>query len=252
MAFAGSTVHIGCAFSIVEILAVLHRSHLRYPDNNPGHPDRDFLVLSKGHGVMAQYACMHERGWLPKSALANYFKDGTHLRGLGEAGVNGLEVTGGSLGHGLSVGAGLALAAKLKRTDQNVYAIVGDGEANEGPIWEAMLFASHFGLDNLLIIIDKNDFQAMGATREVLNGGDLAAKFRAFDFDTECVDGHNEAALDSAIQALKGLKNGRPKAIVAQTVKGRGVSFMAGNNVWHYTRLTPETYSAAVAEVESS
>jgi transketolase len=252
MAFAGSTVHIGCAFSIVEILAVLHRSHLRYPDNNPEHPDRDFLVLSKGHGVMAQYACMHERGWLSKSALANYFKDGTHLRGLGEADVTGLEVTGGSLGHGLSVGAGLALAAKLKQTDQSVYAIVGDGEANEGPIWEAMLFAGHFRLDNLLIVIDKNDFQAMGATRDVLDGGDLAAKFRAFDFDTETVDGHDEAALDAALQRLKQLKNGRPKAIIAQTVKGQGVSFMAGDNVWHYTRLTQETYGAAVAELESS
>jgi len=218
MAFAGSAVHIGCAFSIVEILAVLHRSHLRFPGNDPEHADRDFLVLSKGHGVMAQYACMHERGWLPKSALARYFKDGTHLRGLGEAAVTGLEVTGGSLGHGLSVGAGLALAAKFKQSDQRIYAIVGDGEANEGPIWEAMLFAAHFRLDNLLVVIDKNDFQAMGATRDVLNGGDLAAKFQAFDFDTETVDGHDEAALDGALNTLKTLRNGRPKAIIAQTV----------------------------------
>lgn len=252
MAFAGSTVHIGCAFSIVEILAVLHRSHLHYPDNDPEHADRDFLVLSKGHGVMAQYACMHERGWLPKSALANYFKDGTHLRGLGEADVTGLEVTGGSLGHGLSVGAGLALAAKLKHTDQRVYAVVGDGEANEGPIWEAMLFAAQFRLDNLLIVIDKNDFQAMGATCDVMDGGDLVAKFRAFDFDTEAVDGHDEAALNAALKQLKDLNNGRPKAIIAQTVKGKGVSFMEGSNVWHYTRLTPETYAAALREVENS
>jgi transketolase len=252
MAFAGSTVHIGCAFSIVEILAVLHRSHLRYPENNPKHADRDFLVLSKGHGVMAQYACMHERGWLTKSALQNYFGDGTHLRGLGEVGVVGLEVTSGSLGHGLSVGAGLALAAKLKQTSQIIYAIIGDGEANEGPIWEAMLFAAHFRLDNLLIVIDKNDFQAMGATRDVLDSGDLVAKFQAFDFDTEAVDGHDEAALDSALNRLKNLKNGRPKAIIAQTVKGRGVSFMEGDNKWHYTRLTPETYAAAVREVENS
>jgi transketolase len=252
MAFAGSTVHIGCAFSIVEILAVLHRGHLRYPDNNPEHADRDFLVLSKGHGVMAQYACMYERGWLPKSALENYFKDGTHLRGLGEADVTGLEVTGGSLGHGLSVGAGLALAAKLKQTDQMVYAIVGDGEANEGPIWEAMLFAAHFRLDNLLVLIDKNDFQAMGSTRDVLDGGDLVAKFRAFGFDTEAVDGHDEAGLNSTLHRLKGLKNGNPKAIIAQTVKGKGVSFMEGDNSWHYTRLTSETYAAAISEVEGN
>lgn len=252
MAFAGSTVHIGCAFSIVEILAVLHRSHLRYPDNDPEHVDRDFLVLSKGHGVMAQYACMHERGWLPINALASYFKDGTKLRGLSEAEVTGLEVTGGSLGHGLSVGAGLALAAKIDRKDQMVYAIVGDGEANEGTIWEAMLFAAHFKLDNLVIVIDKNDFQAMGATRDVLDSGNLVEKFRAFGFDTEAVDGHDEAALDTALGQLKHFKNGRPKAIIAQTVKGKGVSFMEGNNMWHYTRLTPETYAAAIREVEGT
>jgi transketolase len=250
MAFAGSTVHIGCAFSIVEILAVLHRDHLRYPDNDPEHEARDYLVLSKGHGVMAQYACLYERGWLTKSALENYFKDGTHLRGLGEVDVTGIEVTAGSLGHGLSVGVGLALAAKLKQTDQMVYAIVGDGEANEGPIWEAMLFAAHFRLDNLLIVLDKNDFQAMGSTREVMDGGDLVAKFRAFGFDTEAVGGHDEEALHAAFIALKAQKNGRPKAAIAQTVKGKGVSFMEGDNIWHYTRLNSETHAAAVREVE--
>lgn len=250
MAFAGSSVHIGCAFSIVEILAVLHRTHLRYPGNDPENALRDYLVLSKGHGVMAQYACLQERGWVPKSALEIYFQDGTHLRGLGEASVTGLEVTAGSLGHGLSVGAGLALAAKRKRTDQMVYAVVGDGEANEGPIWEAMQFAAQFRLDNLLVVIDKNDFQAMGSTREVMDGGDLVAKFRAFGFDTMGLDGHDEGELDCAFAALKAQKNGRPKAVIAQTVKGKGVSFMEGNNIWHYTRLTPDAYAAAIREVE--
>jgi transketolase len=170
---------------------------------------------------------------------------------LGEVDVPGVEVTAGSLGHGLSVGAGLALAAKLKKTDQMVYAIVGDGEANEGPIWEAMLFAAHFQLDNLFIILDKNDFQAMGTTREIMDGGDLPGKFKAFGFDVQAANGHDETALHYAFNALKAQKNGRPKAIIAQTIKGKGVSFMEGNNIWHYTRLTPQTYADATREIET-
>src|SRR4051794_7830298 len=135
MAFAGSTVHIPCAFSIIEILSVLHRSFLFYPNNDPDAAGRDYLVLSKGHGVMAQYACMHERGWLSDGDISGYFSDGSHLKGLSDSRVRGLEVTSGSLGHGFSVAVGLALAAQLNQSKQSVYAIVGDGELNEGPIW---------------------------------------------------------------------------------------------------------------------
>jgi transketolase len=145
MAFAGSTVHIGCAFSIIEILAVLYRSHLNLGDGQPESSERDYLVLSKGHGVMAQYACMYELGWLTDQDIQNYFSNGTVLKGLSDAHVPGLEVTSGSLGHGLSVGVGLALAAKRRQTGQRCFAIVGDGEINEGSIWEALLFAGHSG-----------------------------------------------------------------------------------------------------------
>lgn len=252
MAYAGSTVHIGCAFSIVEILAVLYRNHLRYPDNNPQAAERDYLVLSKGHGVMAQYACLHEKGWLTTSDLENYFSDGTRLKGLSDAHVVGCEVTSGSLGHGLSVGVGLALAAKLSKTDQYCYAIVGDGEMNEGPMWEAMLFAKHSALDNLIVIVDENGFQAMGKTSEVLHLGSLQDKFTAFGFEAVSIDGHDEAALDQALTHLKKNKNGTPKAIIAATVKGKGVSFMEHQNLWHYTRLTEQTRSLAIAELEQS
>ena len=136
MAYAGGTVHIGCAFSIIELLAVLYRSHLRYPGNNPQATERDYLVLSKGHGVMAQYACMRELGWLKDEAFSGYFADGSELKGLSDSRVPGLEVTSGSLGHGFSVGVGMAMGAKLRGTDQKTYALVGDGEINEGPIWE--------------------------------------------------------------------------------------------------------------------
>lgn len=250
MAYAGSTVHIGCAFSIVELLAVLYRNHLRLDKADPHSPQRDYMVLSKGHGVMAQYACLNEIGWLPDEELSRYFGNGTRLKGLADAHVPGIEATAGSLGHGLSVGVGLALGAKRNGTDQMCYALVGDGELNEGAIWEAALFASQFKLDNLIVIVDANGFQAMGTTDEVMGLGNMEAKFVAFDFDAVSIDGHDEIAIDKAYVDLKSRKNGRPKAIIAKTIKGKGVSFMENDNIWHYTRLNPQTYDNAVAELE--
>jgi len=251
MAYSGATVHIGCAFSIVEVLAVLYRDHLRLDPANPHSVGRDYMVLSKGHGIMAQYACLYELGWLSQADIRNYFKDGTRLKGLADVHVPGVEATAGSLGHGLSVAVGLALAAKLNKTDQVCYALIGDGELNEGAIWEAVLFAAHFKLDNLIVVVDKNDFQAMGSTDEVMGLGDIEAKFTVFGFDSATLDGHNEPALDAGFHALRAKRNGRPKAMVANTVKGKGVSFMEHNNAWHYTRLSPDTYQAALAELET-
>lgn len=249
MAYSGATVHIGCAFSIVELLAVLYRKHLQFDPANPVSPNRDYMVLSKGHGVMAQYACLHELGWLTDDDIGQYFKNGTRLKGLADTHIPGVEATAGSLGHGLSVAAGLALAAKLNKTSQTCYALVGDGELNEGAIWEAVLFSTHFKLDNLVVIVDKNGFQAMGTTDDVIALGNIEEKFRAFGFDATSIDGHDEAAIDAAYTSMKAAHNGRPKAIVATSVKGKGVSFMEHNNIWHYTRLTPETHAAAIAEL---
>lgn len=251
MAFAGSTVHIVCAFSIVEILAVLYRNQLRLGNGTPRAEGRDYLVLSKGHGVMAQYACMRELGWLNDEDIHNYFGNGTILKGLSDAHVPGLEVTSGSLGHGLSVGVGMALGAKRNGSGQRCYAIVGDGEMNEGAIWEAILFAAHFQLDNLTLIVDENGFQAMGATQDILDLGNLVEKLTAFGFDSEAVDGHDEVRLDETLSRMKHAGNGRPKAIVAKTVKGKGVSFMENRNSWHYTRLTQATYAEALAELSA-
>lgn len=249
MAYAGATVHIGCAFSIVELLAVLYRKHLRYPGNNPRSAERDYLVLSKGHGVMAQYACMHAKGWLPDSALSGYFSDGSNLKGLSDSRIAGLEVTSGSLGHGFSVGVGLALSAKLRKTEQKTYAIVGDGELNEGPVWEGAMFAAHHQLNNLMVVVDENGFQAMGSTDEILRLGSIKGKFESFGFEAFEVDGHDEVAIDAAIEHLWASDTAKPKALIARTVKGKGVSFMENNNVWHYTRLSPDTYALAVDEV---
>jgi transketolase len=247
MAWAGRSAHIGCALSLVEILAVLHRNWLRYPGNNPDAEGRDYLLLSKGHGVMAQYACMRERGWIGDADMDTYFHDGTPLFGLSDARVAGLECTSGSLGHGFSVGVGLAFAAKRKNTGQKTFVVVGDGEINEGPVWEGALFAAQQALSDFTVIVDKNGFQAMGRTRDILNLGSLAEKFAAFGFATAEVDGHDETALDNALKAFETGAGGRPRALVAKTIKGKGIPFMEGNNAWHYTRLNNETREQALA-----
>jgi len=250
MAYAGSTVHIGCAFSIVELLTVLYRHHLRYPGNDPRAAGRDYLVLSKGHGVMAQYACMREKGWLDDACIGAYFRDGTELKGLSDSRVAGLEVTSGSLGHGLPVAVGIAMGLKRRGADQKVYAITGDGELNEGTIWEGAMVASHHRMDNLMVLVDRNGFQAMGTTEDVLALGDLEAKFASFGFETLSVDGHDEVAIDAAVRRLWTSITGKPKAIIARTIKGKGVPFMEADNRWHYTRLDERSYAAALQSLE--
>ena len=249
MAYAGATVHIGCAFSIIELLAVLYRHHLRYPGNDPLADGRDYLILSKGHGVMAQYACMRELGWLPDAAFSRYFSDGSALKGLSDSRIAGLEVTSGSLGHGFSVGVGMAMGAKLRGTDQKTYALVGDGEINEGPIWEGALFAAHHELKNFMVIVDENGFQAMGRTRDVLKLGSIGAKFESFGFEVLSVDGHDECAIGRSIARLQASELMSPKALIATTVKGKGVPFMENDNRWHYTRLDPDMYALALAAI---
>lgn len=252
MAYAGSTVHIGCAFSIIELLAVLYRKYLRYPGNDPVAALRDYFVLSKGHGVMAQYACMRELGWLKDESFSGYFADGSDLKGLSDSRVPGLEVTSGSLGHGFSVGVGMAMGAKLRGTDQKTYVLVGDGEINEGAIWEGALFAAHHELQNFMVIVDENGWQAMGRTQDVLKLGSIQSKFESFGFDAMPIDGHDELAIDEAISQFWASGSTAPKALIAKTVKGKGVPFMEHNNMWHYTRLDQETYVQALAAVAGS
>jgi transketolase len=248
MAFHGQSVHVACAFSLVEICSVLYSRFLRFDPGSAVSPDRDFLILSKGHGVMALYACFREIGWLTDGDLDTYFRNGTHLRGLCEADVPGCEVTSGSLGHGLPIATGIAFGLRRLRSDRRVFCIVGDGEMDEGPMWEAMLFAVHQKLDNLTLIVDANRYQAMGRTEDVLGLEPLPAKFEAFGFAAKECDGHDPGALTRCLSDL--LRNGsRPGALVARTTKGHGVSFMADDNRWHYTRLTEDDYIRAVQEL---
>jgi transketolase len=248
MAYNGSTVHIPCAFSIVEIVSVLYSKFLKI-GSQPKDPSRDYFILSKGHGIMAVYACLKELGWLTEDDILNYFKDGTKLKGLSDCHVPGIEATTGSLGHGLSVAAGIALGLKFKNSPQKVYCIVGDGESNEGSIWEALLFAAHWRLNNLVVIFDCNGYQAMGRTEDIMRLDSLRKKLEAFNFETVELNGHDESVLETSFNNFLQSKSDMPKAIVANTIKGKGVSFMEAQNHWHYTRLTNEIYSQSLKEL---
>ena len=248
MAHHGRSAHVGCALSLVEICAALFGGVMRYDRSDPLSPERDILVLSKGHGVMALYACFRELGWVGDEELRNYLVNGTRLRGVSEANVPGCEVTGGSLGHGLPVAVGMAYGLLRRQSQRRVWCVVGDGEMNEGAIWEAMLFAAHHRLVDLTMIVDANGFQAMGHTDDVLRLEPLVAKCAAFGFDTVECDGHDMTALAAVLHDGRD-ERARPRAVIARTVKGSGVSFMAADNRWHYRRIDDGTLAAALGEI---
>lgn len=249
MAFFGQSVHVPSAFSIVEILRVLYDKHLSYPENNPRHPLRDFLVLSKGHGVMALYPFLEARGWIPGSALDSYFSDASLLPGLCEAVIPGCEANTGSLGQGLPVAVGLAKSSRILETGQKVFCVIGDGEINEGSVWEALMYAGHHRLSNLTVIVDQNRFQAMGQTSEVLSIRNLETALASFGFTVKHVDGHSERALDDALTPTIDNAAAPPLAIIANTTKGKGVQFMEDNNSWHYKRLDRDAFDRASLQV---
>lgn len=248
MAYFAQSAHVGCALSLVEILSVIYSDVLRYDPGNSVASRTDKLVMSKGHGIMAQYACMREIGWIKKHDIEHYLSNGTRLRGLAESGTPGIEVSGGSLGHGLSVAVGMALASRILKDDKRVYCIVGDGEMNEGAIWEAIMFAAQHKLNNLVLIVDRNRLQAMGKTSDILDMSAIEHRLTSFGFKSVTCDGHDLTSIKSAFETLF-LEKNLPLALVAETVKGKGISFMEGNNIWHYTRLTSEAYAAALREI---
>lgn len=243
MAYGAQCAHLGCAMSLVEIVSVLYGQIMRI--QGPNDPNRDYLCLSKGHGVMALYAAFARMGWLEQAELDSYLKPGARLKGCSEEGIPGLEVTSGSLGHGFPVATGLALGALRLGTHQRVYCIAGDGEMNEGTMWEAALFAAHHKLHNLTLIIDANGFQAMGRNEDILNLEPLVPKLQAFGFDAAECDGHDVRTL----KRLLSYESRKPKAIVARTIKGKGVSFAENDCDWHYKRLTPELFNRALEEL---
>ncbi len=245
-----SSAHFGGALSIIEITATLFGSVMRYDPMNPEWDERDRFILSKGHGCLGYYSALAEAGFLTPEDLLSFEKTGTSLPG--HPVINrkkGIEFSNGSLGMGLSLGIGVALAARRRKRNHRVFVLMGDGECNEGSVWEAAMAAAHFNLDNIVAIIDRNTLQQTGPNSTIMSVGDIADKWRSFEWDVYEVDGHDVGALYDVF--CRPYAEGVPKAIVAHTVKGKGFSFSEGNNDWHHAVLTKKQYETALAEIES-
>ena len=245
--------HTGGSLSCVDILNVLYNNILRVDPANPAHPQRDRYIHSKGHSVEALYTVLADRGFFPASELDTFERYGTRLIGHPTRKVPGVEQNTGALGHGLPLAVGAALAAKkdAARSGERpfrVFTILGDGELTEGSVWEATMSAPKFKADNLIAIVDWNGVQLDGTNDEILPLGDLKPKFEVFGWDVQVCDGHDIGALADAVDNARE-KNGKPKMILARTVKGKGVSFMEGKNVWHGKPINDEEFAQAMKEL---
>lgn len=241
--------HIGGAFSMSELMSVLYFEKMNIRPSEPAWADRDRFVLSKGHCTVALYPTLALRGYFDPSLLDTFRSIDGHLSGHAEMRyVPGVDMSTGSLGQGFSTAVGMAAGAKLAKRDFTVYAVMGDGEIEEGQIWEACMYAAAHKLDNLIGIVDSNKVQLDGTVKEVLDTGDLVRKFEAFGFFTQSIDGHNVEEIARAIDRAKAEK-GRPSMIIANTVKGKGISFMEGKSEWHGKTPNDEQFKAAFEEL---
>lgn len=240
--------HIGSGLSIIEITAVLYGGIMNVDPKNPRWEDRDRFILSKGHGTLGYYTALAEAGFISFDELSTFDKNGGFLPGQPVMNMDkGIEFSSGSLGHGLSLGVGVALAGKKRGQDYKVYVLMGDGECNEGAVWEAAMAAKHFKLSNLVAIIDANNMQSDGA-RDYIMAADYEAMWKGFGWNVAVVDGHNIQTLYETLQAPN--RSEYPCVIIARTVKGKGISFMEGNNEWHHNRLTQAQYDVAINELK--
>ncbi len=244
--------HIGAIFSVAEIIAVLYAGELRVRPEQPDWPDRDRLILSKGHAGAAVYAALAERGFFPVEELSTHYGNGSRLSGhVSSKGVPGVEFSTGSLGHGLAVAAGMAMGAKMDGKAWRTYAVLGDGECDEGEIWESALQAHQYKLDNLIAVVDHNRMQSLDYCEKTLALEPFADKWRAFGWHVIEADGHDTAALQRAFAKARGV-TGVPTVIIALTTKGKGVSFMENNILWHYRTPQGEEYEAALRELNAA
>jgi len=252
MTHKANASHVGSCLSMADILAVLYGGMLRVDPARPDWADRDRFILSKGHAAAAVYAILAECGFFPKEWLDTYCQDGSRLAGhITHHGVPGVEVSTGSLGHGLSIGCGMALAGKRDGRPYRVFVMLSDGECDEGSTWEAVLFAPHHRLDNLIAIVDYNKIQSFGTVKEVLDLEPLADKWRAFRWAVREIDGHDCEQIEGALTSVP-FEPGKPSVIIAHTVKGKGVSFMENQLAWHYKSPDDEQLAQALAELGSS
>jgi len=245
----GNRGHLGGSMSCADIVAALYFYKMRYSPDKPD-ANRDRFIMSKGHSVLAQYAALAEAGYFEQSVLSTTKSFGSLLQGHPERTTPGVEANTGSLGQGLSIGVGMALAGKADERDYHVYVIVGDGELAEGQIWEAATAASHYALDNLTVIVDMNGIQAMGKTRDRYSIQNIPGRFAAFGWKTFEIDGHDMADIVAALDAASAVK-GCPSAIIARTTKGKGVHFAENTHTYHNNLLTAEDREKAIASVMS-
>lgn len=249
MAVRANGGHIAPAYSMTDIVAELYFDGiLHYDAKRPDWPERDYFILSKGHGALALYAALAMAGYFPEEELWTFCKPGSRLGSLAKKGsVPGIEATTGSLGHGLSYAVGIALACKMDHLDNRIFVMLGDGECEEGSVWEALMAAAHHGLGNLTVIIDSNGLQAMDSVKTIMSIDGFTEKLRAFGFDVEDIDGHDYAAIH---QALIKQNANQPRAVIAHTVKGKGISFMEGVPIWHYRIPNEEEMDIALRELQ--
>jgi len=246
----GKTSHIGSILSIADILAALYRSELQYNTDNPKWEDRDRFILSKGHAGAGLYAALAESGFFSIDKLKTHYKNGSDLSGhVSHKNIPGVEFSTGSLGHGLPVATGMALAAKINKKKHNVYVLMSDGECDEGSNWEAALFAPHHKLDNLTVIIDRNNLQSIKSTENTLALEPFVDKWIAFGWHVLEIDGHN---LDQIIKAFNSKVLNKPLCIVANTIKGKGISFMENQVLWHYRSPQSDEYENALKELDDA
>jgi transketolase len=242
--------HIGSVFSIADLLAVLYTGILRVDARNPKWPERDRFILSKGHACAGLYVALAETGFFPTAWLEEFYQDGGRLAGHAtHTGVPGVEISTGSLGHGLAVACGMALAAKRDKSIHRVFALLSDGECDEGSIWEAALFAPHHHLDNLIVIVDYNKIQSLGCVKEVLDLEPFSDKWKSFGWSTREIDGHNIEQIRETLRQIP-FHEGKPTCVIAHTTKGKGVVFMEDKLLWHYRTPDAEEMSRALAELE--
>ena len=249
---AAASGHPGGSLSIADIMTYLYFSEMNVNPADPKNPDRDRLVLSKGHTAPALYAALAEKGFFSKDELKNLRQVGSFLQGHPDMkGTPGVDMTTGSLGLGVSAACGMALAAKIDGKDYRTYAILGDGESQEGQVWEAAMFAAHYKLDNLCFILDLNGLQIDGKITEVMNPTPHDKKFEGFGFNVILANAHDFESIEAAFAAARACK-GKPSVIIANSVKGKGVSFMEDQVGWHGSAPNDEQYEQAVAEIKAS
>jgi transketolase len=242
--------HIGPCYSCVDLLVGLYFGGMNISPKKPEDPGRDRFIFSKGHASPALYAVLHRRGFLKDPDLAGFAINGGTLQQHPDINVkNGIEVSTGSLGHGLSVGVGMAYALKKDKSKARVFVLISDGELDEGSTWEAVLFAGHHKLDNFILILDYNKMHALGPSKDTLQLEPIAAKFKAFNWTTKRIDGHSLPQIARTFSTLPSM-NGKPIVIIADTIKGKGVSFMENDLRWHYACPDPEEKELACCEIE--